>query len=248
MKEIMPGAEPFFYQGGTVGCLLLHGFTSTPQEMQGLGRFLASHSYTVHAPLLAGHGTRVQDLNGTGWQDWYRSALQGWERLDCECNRVFAIGLSLGGALTLYLGAQVTLRGVVAMATPLVLDAKLLWLARLLKHVTPYRKKGLSDIKDPAALARRVAYDHTPTRSSEQVLLFLRRLNDDLPRVGAPVLLIHSRQDTTVDPRTMPRIYERLGSHDKQMQWLEHSGHIVTEDREREQLYQEIFEFVERHT
>jgi len=248
MSKIMPGAEPFFCQGGPVGCLLLHGFTATPQEMQRLGRFLADHGYTVHAPLLAGHGTRVQDLNGTDWHDWYQSALNAWQRLGCQCNRVFAIGLSLGGALALYLGAQVTLRGVVAMATPLVLDAKFLWMARLLKHVIPYRKKGPSDIRDSAALARRVAYDHTPTRSTEQVLLFLRQLNLTLHEVRAPVLLIHSRQDATVDPQTMPRIYERLGSDDKHMQWLDHSGHIVTDDREREQLYRAILEFVERHT
>jgi carboxylesterase len=244
----MSGAEPFFYQGGKIGCLLVHGFTATPQEMQRLGRFLASHGYTVHAPLLAGHGTRVQDLNGRSWRDWHRSALEAWESLDRQCSRVFAIGLSLGGALALYLASQVTLAGVVAMATPLILDAKLLWLARLMKYLLPYRKKGPSDIKDPAALAQRVAYDHTSTRSQEQVLLFLRHLNDTLPEVRVPVLLIHSRQDTTVEPQMMPRIYERLGSDDKRLLWLDHSGHIVTEDREREQVYEAIRNFVEQHS
>jgi carboxylesterase len=93
-----------------------------------------------------------------------------WQRLDQECARVFAVGLSLGGALALYLAAQVTLAGVEAMSTPLILDAKLLWLARLTQYVLPHRKKGPSDIKDSSALAQRVAYDHTPTRSGAQVL------------------------------------------------------------------------------
>jgi len=36
--EIMPGAEPFFFEGSRVGCLVSHGFTGTTQSM----RFLAS--------------------------------------------------------------------------------------------------------------------------------------------------------------------------------------------------------------
>src|SRR5947209_8437141 len=38
---LMPGGEPFLYEAGEVGCLLVHGFTSTPFEMRGLGRYLA---------------------------------------------------------------------------------------------------------------------------------------------------------------------------------------------------------------
>ena len=29
MTELMPGAEPFFYEGDSIGCLLLHGSTAT---------------------------------------------------------------------------------------------------------------------------------------------------------------------------------------------------------------------------
>jgi carboxylesterase len=57
---------------------------------------------------------------------------------------------------------------------------------------------------------------------------------------------VHARQDLTVDPQTMPRIYERLGSEDKRMLWLDRSGHIVTEDYDREQVYQAIHEFIQQ--
>jgi carboxylesterase len=75
----------------------------------------------------------------------------------------------------------------------------------------------------------------------------LHHLNDALSAVRVPVLLVHSRGDTTVEPQMMPLIYERLGSDDKPMLWLERSGHIVTKDREREQVYHAIREFVEQH-
>ena len=248
MTELMPGAEPFFYKGGDTGCLLLHGFTATPQEMRRLGQFLGQCGFTVHGVLLAGHGTHVQDLSTTTWRDWYDSAYNGWQRLSDCCTRVFAIGLSLGGGLALHLAAHVSLSGVVAMATPLVLEPRWLWMARILKHVTPYRKKGTSSIQNSEALADRVAYAYEPTASLEQLLVFFRHLYEDLPDVLIPALLMHSRHDTTVDPATMPRLHERLRTTDKQMTWLEEGGHIVTEDYGHQFVYREIRDFVKQRS
>ena len=248
MSEVMPSAEPFVYRGNSTGCLLVHGFTGTPQEMRRLGQFLNNRGFTIHGVLLAGHGTNVHDLNVTTWRDWYNSVYEGWQALSDSCTQVFAIGLSLGGALALHLAAHVPLCGVVSLATALELDTKLLYLTRVLKYLLPYRKKAPSDIHDPQVLAARIAYDRTPTRSAEQALLFFRHLYDDLPDIRLPVLLMHSRHDTAVDPATMPLVYERLGTKEKQMVWLENSGHIITEDYDRQFVYTSIHNFIKRHS
>jgi carboxylesterase len=247
MTELMPGAEPFFHEGNDVGCLLLHGFTGTPQEMRRLGEYLNKCGFTVRGPLVAGHGTRVQELHGTSWRDWHESTYQSLRSLNGPCSRVFAIGLSLGGALALHLAAHVPLSGVVTMATPLMVDPKLLWLARVVKYALRYCRKGPSNILNAQALGARVAYDHLPIRGTEQVLRFFRHLHDDLPEVHTPALLIHSQQDKTVHPKMMSRIFERLGAEEKRMMWLENSGHIVTEVCEREVVYRAIESFIEEH-
>jgi carboxylesterase len=56
---------------------------------------------------------------------------------------------------------------------------------------------------------------------------------------------MHSRHDQSVDPASMPLIYQRLGTQEKRMVWLENSGHIVTEDYDRELVYRTIGDFVE---
>ena len=213
-----------------------------------MGQFLHGCGFTVLSALLAGHGTDPRELDKTTWRDWYGTAYEGWLTLHESCQHVFAIGQSLGGSLSLHLAAHAPLSAVVTTAAPLILERRMLWLARALRHVLPYRKKGLSNIHDPEALARRVAYNRTPTRSSEQALLFFRHLYDDLPEVHIPALLFHSRQDLTVHPSMMPRIYARLGSAEKEMVWLENSGHVVTEDYDREMLYARIHAFIEKHT
>ena len=68
---VLPGAEPFRHEGGEVGVLLCHGFTGSPQSLRPWAEYLAERGLTVALPLLPGHGTRWEDMQLTGWQDWY---------------------------------------------------------------------------------------------------------------------------------------------------------------------------------
>ncbi|WP_390479735.1 alpha/beta hydrolase, partial [Frankia casuarinae] len=55
---VLPGAEPFEFEGGSVGVLLVHGFTGSPGSMRPWGEYLSAVGLTVSCPLLPGHGTR----------------------------------------------------------------------------------------------------------------------------------------------------------------------------------------------
>ncbi len=248
MVNILPGAEPFVIRGGPIGCLLVHGFTASPQEMRQLGHFLSGKGNSVLGVLLAGHGTCVGDLRKTTWRDWYNSVCQGWRQLQSECQQVFCIGQSLGGSLCLHLAAHIPVTGVVTLASPLMTAGHLLPMARILQRVWPYQRKGPSNLLDPEARSRRVSYHSTPVRSMEQALLFFRHLQDDLPDVLTPVLSIHSLYDKTVPPANMRAIHQRLGDIDKEMIWLEKGGHIVTEDYDRDRVYANIYDFIARLT
>ncbi|MFA6032646.1 MAG: carboxylesterase, partial [Myxococcota bacterium] len=69
MKNYISGAGPFEIGTGRRGVLLVHGFTGTPFEMRPLGDGLAAAGYRVACPALAGHATRWEDLEETGWRD-----------------------------------------------------------------------------------------------------------------------------------------------------------------------------------
>ena len=73
---IMPGAGAYWFEGNEVGCLILHGFTGTPQNVRPLADYLARRGLTVSVPRIAGHGTTVQDLDATGPDDWLGTAEQ----------------------------------------------------------------------------------------------------------------------------------------------------------------------------
>jgi carboxylesterase len=123
---IMPGAGAYWFEGNEVGCLILHGFTGTPQNVRPLADYLARRGLTVSVPRIAGHGTTVQDLDTTGPDDWLSTADQALADLRSRCATVFVAGISLGGTYTLELARRhQDLAGVVVMAAP-VLDLEAL--------------------------------------------------------------------------------------------------------------------------
>lgn len=62
-----PWLDPnsFFFDGGPLGVLLIHGFTGAPPEMRPMGEYLAAKGYTVSGPRLAGHAITWQQMNRT---------------------------------------------------------------------------------------------------------------------------------------------------------------------------------------
>jgi carboxylesterase len=255
MPEIIPTAEPFFFPGqaenARIGCLVTHGFTGAPKEMRWLGEYLNRRGYTVCGMRLAGHATHPADMVRSRWRDWLLSVEDGYNLLRSCTDQVCLLGLSMGGVLSLTAAARFPVRGVVAMSTPYDLPALSmpLWTARLMSLFKPYMPKGKvpnSGWFDPATYAQHVSYPMNPVRSAVELKLLIEQMHAALPKIQAPVLLIHSRDDDYVVKDSMEQIYNQLGTVDKQMLWVEGGGHVITEEPTRATVFQAAAGFVER--
>jgi carboxylesterase len=258
-QRLIPTAEPFFFPGGPTGCLLVHGFTGTPKEMRWMGEYLSAEGYTVAAIRLAGHATQPEDMLRTRWQDWLASVEDGWHLLNTALTytpaiqrRIFVMGLSMGGVLSLLLGSQryakrCPVSGVVAMSTPFELpqDWRMRYI-RLLSLIQPEVAKGPPDWHNPEAALDHIDYPAYPTRSIAQLRDLLDEMRNALPQVLVPTLLIHSREDGGVAPKNMDKIYQRLGTPNKQKLWIDNSGHVITREPERLTVFQAATAFMDR--
>ncbi len=245
--RLIPTAEPFFFPGGKTGCLLVHGFTGTPKEMRWMGEFLAQEGHTVLGVRLAGHATRPQDMQRMHWKDWLAGVEDGWHLLRGVCERIYVMGLSMGGCLSLLLAANFPASGVVAMSTPYALpaDPRLPYVS-LLSLLQPRMKKGAPDWRNLEAARDHVDYPFHPTRAIGELNHLLSEMRACLPRVTCPVLLAHSRQDEGVRPENMQAIYEHLGATDKHMLWVENSGHVIIREPQREIVFRAAADFIQR--
>jgi carboxylesterase len=239
--------QPFAFDRGPIGCVLLHGFTAAPKEMRPLGDYLAAHNYTVRGVRYAGHGTSPQDLARTTWRDWVASAEAAVAELRGRCAQVWSIGLSLGGLISLHLAERHVVDGVCAIAPAIFPPDRRMALARWLTPFMPYTRKDLADLQDPIALAEHADYDRFPTRAVAELNALMRHTRRRLIQIDVPLLLIFAQHDRVVSLETLNYIWPRVATTDKQQLILERGGHIVTEDYDKENAFAAIEQFLQQH-
>ncbi len=252
MTQIMKGGQPFFLPGGKTGCLLLHGFTGTPNEMHWMGEYLNGRGFTVLAPRLFAHGTQLTDMYRARWKDWVASAEDGYYLLEGSCEKIVVGGLSMGGALALYLGSYLPVSGVVAMSAPYEIQE---WMVRRLRVILPIlsliyksRTKGPAGIFDPMAEQVHVDYESYPVRGGYEVQELLVEMRRNLPKLNKPLLLINSKLDETVPPEQGQAIYDNVPAADKEILVLEKGGHVIPRDLARQTAFKAAGDFVQRVT
>lgn len=252
--NIIETAEPFFLPGNRSGVLLTHGFTGTPKEMRWMGDYLNKQGYTCLAIRLAGHATTPEDMIASRWTDWTASFEDGFHLLRGMTDRVFLAGLSMGGILSLLMSTRLDTAGVIAMSTPYELPGDHhypVWFIKLYSMFKKYAQKSREapgeSWFDKEAFKEHISYPRNPIRSIAELKSLILAMQAALPEVRKPVLLIHSKNDRYVSYQNMERIHERLVNvSDKTKAYVTESGHVVTRDAARHQVFELARDFIRR--
>ena len=252
MEQIIPTAEPFFFAGSRTGVLLVHGFTGTPKEMRWLGEYLhKQHNYSVLGVRLSGHATKPEDMIRCSYTDWIASVEDGYALLSNSVDSVIVMGLSMGGILSLTTSAYLPFKGVVAMSTPYQLPndprLKLIkWLSKIIRYVPKSKDEPGHSWFDKTAFKTHVSYEKNPLHAIGEINKLIGHMHVALPKINVPILLIHSKNDDYVIKDSMPRIHAQLTTTQKEMVWIEGSGHVITNDAQREKVGQIVLDFVQK--
>jgi carboxylesterase len=241
----------FFFPGGGVSALLIHGLTGTPHEMRYLGERLAAAGVRVRGVKLAGHAGTPQELAATGYNNWYESVVQGFEELRRFGDPNVVIGLSLGATLAarLAIDQRADVAGIAMLSSAFFLDrwtTMALWAARLLGPFVRrlYLSSSGSDIHDDHARTVHPSTRLMPLSAPIGLLELSAIVRRRLKTLTQPALIIHSHNDHVCPyGRNVEFLMTRLGGAHKLVE-LQESYHVITVDTDRERVASEVIEFV----
>ncbi len=251
-SKSMEVGMPFLIKGKSknVGVLLSHGYMAAPLEVKGLADYLGSMGFWVYVPRLKGHGTSPDDLAKRSYTDWAESIDRGYALINSICRNVVVGGFSTGAGLALNLAARVKeVAGVFAVATPLTLKdfsskfapAVDMWNRIMDKayHVGPQKIFVENKPENP-----HINYLRNPISGVRELARLMDDLEPKLSSLNKPALIIQSRRDPVVDPKGSRKIFELLGTQQKEYLLVNLDRHGILLGEGSQRVHKIIGEFV----
>jgi carboxylesterase len=263
----MVASEGVLEQGNDVGCLLIHGFNGRPADLRPLADDLIRRGYTVHVPMLPGHGSTPVAMRSARWRDWLAAVQQAHGALRTTCSRVVLIGHSMGGALAMAEAARHTPALLVLMGVPTFIGD---WRVRFIpvaKYAVrwwyPLTDSALDDpivqarvrehapdvdMSDPAVRQAVRENARIPMGAVDHFFRLTRYARRQLRAITTPVLIVHGRNDTVAVPVCAEEIYRDIGSTDKELAWIEGGGHQLLIGERGGEVIARVVAWIEQHT
>jgi carboxylesterase len=201
--------------------------------MRGLAESLAAAGFAVELPLLPGHGTSVNDMLPTQWDDWSSAAENVYRDLASRKRRVVVVGLSMGGTLAIWLTTRYhEIAGLVAI-NPFV-EPPAESFRDMMRGALEAGTEVIAGIGSDIALegVEELAYPGTPIAPLLSMAKAADTVAANLGRIHCPVLLLSSRQDHVVPSSSGDVLVAGVAGPVERV-WLESSYHVATLDHDR---------------
>lgn len=224
----------------TTAVLLFHGFTATTVEVRQMAKFLNNNGYTVAGPLLPGHGVSPEELNRVRYTDWIAAAENSYLELQRKFDRVVVLGESMGGLCALWLAAQhPEITGILVFAPALKIPG--IWQSHLIWPFMKHLEKKNIDLSSPWQ-----GFNVVPLRAAAQLHKFQQIIKKYLTEIKQPIMVFQGKLDSTIDPISSPEVLERVSSEEKELVWLEESGHCILLDKQMDLVTRLCLEFIKK--
>ncbi|MEI4830010.1 carboxylesterase [Bacillus sp. FJAT-53711] len=243
MKLASP--KPFTFEAGERAVLLLHGFTGNSADVRMLGRYLETKGYTCHAPIYKGHGVPPEQLVHTGPEDWWKDVMEAYQHLkDKGYEKIAAVGLSLGGVFSLKLAYTMPIIGVVPMCAPMYIKSEEIMYQGILAYAREYKKR---ERKSPEQIeAEMFEFKQTPMNTLKALQDLIRDVRNNIDMIYAPTFVVQARHDEMINTDSANIIYNGVESNLKEIKWYEDSTHVITLDKQRDELHEDVYNFLEQ--
>ncbi|MEB7793153.1 carboxylesterase [Staphylococcus equorum] len=234
--------KPFFFEEGNRAVLLLHGFTGNSSDVRQLGRFLQKKGYTSYALHYEGHAAPPEEILKSSPFVWFKEALDGYDFLvEKGYDEIVVAGLSLGGCYALKLSLNRDVKGIITMCSPMYIKTEGSMFDGVLEYARNFKKY---EGKDETTINKEMDV-FQPSETLKELQGQIQDVRDHVDEVMDPLLVVQAEQDQMINTDSANIIYNESESDEKDIKWYANSGHVITIDKEKELVFEDVYQFLE---
>lgn len=233
------------------GIVLVHGYMAAPKEVRTLANFLYDAGYLVYGVRLAGHGTAPEDLAQTTWQQWYESVNRGYVVTKSYTDNIIMGGFSTGGGLALMATGlkKDKIKAVFSINAPMKLKQFTARLAPSVASINALLKKIKGSPTGWEFVAnspenKDINYQRNPLSGVRELSKTMDALEEHLPNIVAPTLIIQGANDPVVDPTSGMDIFSQIGTPLKELTYLERPNHGIINGAQSQDVFDRVLQFL----
>lgn len=246
------GGQPLLLPGirRKLGVILVHSYLAVPEEVRALAAYLRRKGVWVYLPRLPGHGTSARELSKIKYREWINTVENSYVLMGAICDQVALGGVAVGGTLALDLAARVAgVKGVFAVCPPFSLGSystrfmpgQDIW-NRLLHKVKMGDRDH--DFLDFSHGNPHVNYLQNPVAGVKEVGEFLELMEKRYSTISQPALILQADNNPVVDPKGSKKVYDNLGSVEKEYCLLSYDRHVLVNGERAEKVFRKIGDFI----
>ncbi|MCA0972803.1 alpha/beta fold hydrolase [Halobacillus litoralis] len=226
----------------SVGCLCIHGYTGSPEEVQPLVDYLKKRTdWELVNPTLPGHGEDL-DLEGHYYQEWIATAELALLDLKKRNDTIVIIGFSMGGMIASYLAAKYHIKRLVLLSAA----GKYVSLPQMYKDVVEMSVDAWKGMLQSNELFLRYQKKLKQTYwfSTLEFMKCVQFTRPFLADVLCPVLIIQGELDGMVPRSAAVFLDHEIGAEDREVVFLKNSKHLICHGEDRDELFDRVLGFL----
>jgi len=142
------------------------------------------------------------------------------------------------------LGYTVPIKAIVPMCAPMHIKSEEVMYQGILDYAREFKKyEGKTDEQIEMEMNE---FKKTPMKTLKALQQLIADVRENVDMIYAPTFVVQARHDKMINTESANIIYENIESVKKEIKWYEESGHVITLDKERDQLHEDIYAFLEK--
>ncbi|HLS20542.1 MAG TPA: alpha/beta fold hydrolase [Bacillota bacterium] len=225
-----------------IACMLIHGYTGGPYEVQPLADYLNEKTnWQIYVPTLPGHGETLE-LDDMTYDEWLTAVEDLFQELNNIYETIYIIGFSMGGMIAGYLAGKYAVDKLVLLAAA----RKYISVKHMVEEVgdviTDAIKGQLTDNEFYTNFRKK--RESVPLRANFEFTKLVRYTKPYLKKINVPVLIAQGQNDPVVPAKSIDYLNKEIKSEVKEVVLFDQSEHRLCLASDKDVLNELVYNFL----